>query len=216
MKRKLILILSGVIITVGLISPLNAYGYPSGYWTYKYIDGKLNRIFVSTDQNTNSSSDTNSNSDLIDNTPTPNAENASKPSDPTYSNDQLSADETKLINLINQERQKAGKETLQVSMELMNAARLKSQDMAVNKYFSHNSPTYGNVWDMLENLYISYRAAAENIAINGSVSKVHSAFMASSGHKTNILSSTYTHVGVGIAKRTNGTGIIITEIFAKK
>jgi uncharacterized protein YkwD len=45
---------------------------------------------------------------------------------------------------------------------------------------------------------IGYRAAGENIAKAGSVTQAESLFMQSSGHRANILSSTYTQVGIGI------------------
>ena len=39
----------------------------------------------------------------------------------------------------------------------------EAEDMAKNRYFSHNSPTYGSAFDMLKNQGISYRTAGENI-----------------------------------------------------
>ena len=65
-------------------------------------------------------------------------------------------------------------------------------------YFSHTSPTYGSPFDMMKNYGIHYRAAGENIAQGQtSAQQVMNAWMNSSGHRANILNSSYTHIGVG-------------------
>ena len=73
-------------------------------------------------------------------------------------------------------------------------------DMRDKKYFSHTSPTYGSPFDMMKNFGISYRSAAENIAAGQTTPQaVVQAWMNSSGHRANIL-STNTCIGVGYAK----------------
>ena len=47
----------------------------------------------------------------------------------------------------------------------MNSARAKSTDMASNNYFSHTSPTYGSPFDQMKAIGVSYKSAAENIAM---------------------------------------------------
>ena len=77
--------------------------------------------------------------------------------------------------------------------------------MAKNRYFSHNSPTYGSAFDMMNNYGISYRAAGENIAKGQkSAQSVMNGWMNSSGHRANILKSNYTQLGVGYALDSNG------------
>ncbi len=41
---------------------------------------------------------------------------------------------------------------------------------------------------------------AENVGYGGSVEQVHSLFMGSSGHRTNILNPTYSQVGIGVVR----------------
>ncbi len=114
--------------------------------------------------------------------------------------------EQEMINYINQARSNAGLPPLQVNSRLTDAARAKSRDMAVNNYFSHNSPTYGSFTSLLSRYGVSYRAAAENIAwnSNGSVRSAHNSLMNSPGHRANILGSNYRQVGVGIHVRSDG------------
>ena len=70
--------------------------------------------------------------------------------------------------------------------------------MVTNKYFSHTSPTYGTPFQMIKNFGISYRTAGENIAYGQRTPQaVVNAWMNSSGHRANILNSSYTQIGVG-------------------
>jgi len=111
----------------------------------------------------------------------------------------LTADEQRMVQLVNQERQKAGLQPLQVDMRLVNVARIKAQDMIANGYFSHTSPTYGSPFDMMRSFGITdWRAAAENIAQNPSVDGAHQSFMNSPGHRNNILNPAFNKVGIGI------------------
>ncbi|MCF6411145.1 CAP domain-containing protein [Pseudalkalibacillus salsuginis] len=111
---------------------------------------------------------------------------------------QLTADEQKMVDLVNQERQKAGLAPLEVDPALTKMARAKSKDMIDNNYFSHNSPTYGSPFDMMKQFGITYNTAGENIAGNSSVEGAHTSLMNSDGHRKNILGSQYTKVGIGI------------------
>ena len=106
--------------------------------------------------------------------------------------------EQQVAVLVNEQRAANGLAPLALSEELSNAARAKSQDMHDNNYFSHTSPTYGSPFDMLKSFGISYRAAGENIAMGySSPEAVVNAWMNSAGHRANILSSSYTQIGVG-------------------
>ena len=67
-------------------------------------------------------------------------------------------------------------------------------------YFSHESPTYGTPFEMMQQLGISYRTAGENIAMGYSTAEaVVNAWMNSESHRANILNGTYTQIGVGEA-----------------
>jgi uncharacterized YkwD family protein len=109
----------------------------------------------------------------------------------------VSSMEQQVINLVNQERAKNGLSALSQDSALMNVAKLKSEDMKNNNYFSHTSPTYGSPFDMLKSFGISYKTAGENIAKGQKTAEaVVSAWMNSEGHRKNILNSAFTKIGV--------------------
>ncbi len=110
----------------------------------------------------------------------------------------LTNDEQEMIRLVNEARAQNNLSALKVEMEVTNVARIKSQDMIDNNYFSHNSPTYGSPFDMMKDFGIEYVRAGENIAGNQSVQSAHDALMNSPGHRKNILSPDFTHIGIGI------------------
>lgn len=106
--------------------------------------------------------------------------------------------ESEVIRLVNEIRAKNGLGTLTEDWELSRVARIKSQDMKDNKYFSHTSPVYGSPFEMMKNFGISYRSAAENIARGQATPQaVVNAWMNSSGHRANILNASYNKIGVG-------------------
>ena len=82
--------------------------------------------------------------------------------------------------------------------EVQRVVKIKAQDMVSNNYFSHTSPIYGSPFDMLNSFKVSYKSAAENIARNSSNSGAVTSWINSSGHKANILNSSYNYTGIGI------------------
>ena len=124
----------------------------------------------------------------------------------------MSSDESRILQLVNAERAKAGAKALSSSSDCTRLARMKSQDMADNNYFSHQSPTYGSPFDMLKSNNVSYMYAGENIAMNQSAEAAFRAWMNSEGHRKNILNPNFTELGVGIAPKGNGS-YIYTQLF---
>lgn len=112
--------------------------------------------------------------------------------------DPARAAEMEFFRLMNEERERAGRQPLVLDHRLQALARAKAEDMAVSGYFDHVSPTYGTVYDMLDDQGIGYRWAGENIARARSVLTAHEALMDSPGHRANILSAGYTHAGIGV------------------
>ena len=103
-----------------------------------------------------------------------------------------------MIRLVNQVRAENGLKALSPNWELSRVARYKSEDMARNGYFSHTSPTYGTPFQMIRAFGLSFRSAGENIAYGQRTpAAVVDAWMNSSGHRANILSASYTQIGVG-------------------
>jgi uncharacterized YkwD family protein len=123
-------------------------------------------------------------------------------------------DEALMVSLVNQARINAGLNPLQVDATLTQLARMKSQDILVNNYFAHTSPTYGSAFTMMKNAGVTYRVAGENLAKARDTAWAHQRLMASDGHRTNILYPDFTHIGVGIVKYEYG--VVVTELFIGK
>ena len=121
--------------------------------------------------------------------------------------------EREVVRLVNEIRAKNGLKELTEDWELSRVARYKSQDMKDNNYFSHTSPVYGSPFNMIKNFGISYKSAAENIAKGQKTPQaVVDAWMNSSGHRANILNSTYTKIGVGYV----ASGNYWTQMFIRQ
>jgi len=115
------------------------------------------------------------------------------------------------VDMINQERLAAGLNPVKADLRLTAVGRAKANDMKVNNYFSHTSPTYGSPWAMMQQVGISVRWAGENISGNKSVAGSMAALMQSPGHRANILDPRFTHVGVGIAYGTAYGNLYVQE-----
>lgn len=108
--------------------------------------------------------------------------------------------------MVNTERAKVGLSPLALNLQLSTMARSKSQDMIDKGYFSHQSPTYGSPFDMMKSFGFTYMSAGENIAEGQpTATEVMNSWMNSAGHKANILNKSYTEIGVGLAKKSDGT-----------
>ena len=106
--------------------------------------------------------------------------------------------EAEVIRLVNDIRKQNGLSPLTANWELSRVARYKSQDMVDNRYFAHNSPTYGTPFEMMRAFGLSFRTAGENIAYGyATPQKVVDGWMNSSGHRANILNASYKQIGVG-------------------
>jgi uncharacterized YkwD family protein len=117
----------------------------------------------------------------------------------------FSAYQQEVLNIVNKERAAKGLSALKFNAELSKVATTKSQDMIDKGYFAHNSPTYGSPFDMMKQFGITYKTAGENIAMGQKTpQEVMTAWMNSEGHRKNILNSSFTEIGIGIAKDKSG------------
>lgn len=111
---------------------------------------------------------------------------------------QSNAFELEVFRLVNLERTSRGIAALTLNARLAELARLKSEDMRDNNYFSHTSPTYGTPLEMLKRFGVAHRAYAENIAAGQPTpAAVVNTWMNSPGHRANILDPRFTDTGVG-------------------
>ena len=127
----------------------------------------------------------------------------------------MTSDEQTIFDLVNEARRNAGLSELKLDKELLKVARIKSQDMVDNNYFSHTSPTYGTPFQMLKSFGISYKSAGENIAGYATAKAAFDGWMNSSGHKANILNSLYNYTGIGVVSSPK-YGLMLTQEFIGK
>lgn len=108
-----------------------------------------------------------------------------------------------VFDLVNQEREAEGLSPLEWDDTLAECAALRAEELT--ETFSHNRPD-GSHWSTLyEELGGEDTYRGENIAMGyASPKQVMNGWMNSSGHRANILRSTYTKIGVGCYSQ-NGT-----------
>jgi len=142
------------------------------------------------------------------------AERISLPVYPTESELKAdAADEESMLNLVNQERAKAGVGNVTGDAGITAAARAHSKDMFLRRYFSHINPEGQSAGDRLEKAGIAFTVAGENIAYAPDLATAHTGLMNSPGHRQNILDPAFRRVGIGIMS-TDTWGIMVTQDFA--
>ena len=131
-----------------------------------------------------------------------------------YTTGSITAQEENAFLLLNQDRAANGLSALTLDPSLCALARLKSQDMNANHYFAHTSPTLGSAAEMLRSHGYAFTSVGENIAHHATVAKAQAAFMSSTGHRTNILGSQWTKVGIGVCSDSQGY-VYVTQLFVR-
>lgn len=118
-----------------------------------------------------------------------------------------------VIELVNKERQAAGKPALKADDELNKIAAVRAKE--ISEKFSHIRPDGTQCFTAYDDAGYRYVAAAENIAYNynDSADDIMDIWMNSSGHKANILSDDVTNIGVGYYEA--GGRYYWVQVFAK-
>lgn len=105
-----------------------------------------------------------------------------------------------VISYTEQARTDEGGGALKENDALDAAAQAKAEDMAAKGYFSHIDPAGEEPWAWIERAGYDYVYAGENLAVRFNESKdVVDAWMASPGHRANIVKPQYREIGVGVA-----------------
>lgn len=128
-------------------------------------------------------------------------------SNDTELNFTLDTGRTKLLNLINQARQKAGLKAVVLDSELNNLAQLHSQDMLTRNFFGHINPDGLSPDDRRKKLNIA-TSVGENLAKSNTLIYANNGLMQSAIHRENILDPTWARVGLGIVK--DATNYLLT------
>lgn len=108
---------------------------------------------------------------------------------------------SQLVSLTNQKREERGLPPLDLDEKLSKAALQKASDMIYKNYWAHNAPDGTTPWVFIKDSGYEYVYAGENLARGfTNSSDVLAAWMASSTHRENLLSSNYSNVGFAVKK----------------
>lgn len=120
----------------------------------------------------------------------------------------------KVLSLVNAERAKQGLSALTLDQNLSAVAYAHSKDMAQRNFFSHTNPDGQSPFDRMKANGISYKTAAENIAVGqSSPEQVVSSWMNSEGHRKNILNGNFNKMGIGLYETQSGYRYYWTQCF---
>jgi len=106
--------------------------------------------------------------------------------------------EKQMLDLVNQERQKAGLNPLAPDPELTEVARKHSADMFARGYFAHDTPEGKSPFDRMHDAGVRFLTAGENLALAPTLPVAHNGLMNSPGHRANILRPQFGRVGIGV------------------
>jgi len=124
----------------------------------------------------------------------------------------------RVLDLTNAEREKAGLAPLTASPELQDAAQSYSQVLASTGCFEHTCGSVPNFADRDGQAgYTGWTALGENIAAGYPTPEaVVAGWMASPGHRANILSPNFTELGVGLTSADNRFGTYWAQEFGAR
>jgi uncharacterized protein YkwD len=109
-----------------------------------------------------------------------------------------------VVNLVNQERAKAGLSPVTADSTIQAAAQVRAKETEVS--FSHTRPDGSSFSTALTQQGVQFRGSGENIAWGQrSPEEVMNGWMNSPGHRANILNANYTKIGVGYYQNGSGT-----------
>jgi uncharacterized protein YkwD len=133
----------------------------------------------------------------------------------------VSPEETRILELVNQARKKAGLVELKLSARLAVAARGHSYDMALRHYFAHESADGVSPEQRIRGSGIAYAEMGENIYMEdypnreGMPERAIEGWLGSPGHRKNMLSPKFTASGVGTARAADGS-TYVTQDFIRE
>ena len=112
--------------------------------------------------------------------------------------------ERAFVRKMNQARVAAGRSKLRLDPEISKVSKVHTRAMAKNDSLYHTSSS------VLGKRVTNWILLGENVGVGGTVSSLHSAFMASPAHKANILLSSFRHVGVGVVQSGDRLWVTVT------
>lgn len=114
--------------------------------------------------------------------------------------------------LLAEDRARFGLTPLVRDVRLDAVAQAHSDDMQAHQFVGHVSPRTGGPGDRIKRAGWKAAMSGENVALNRSLWDAEAGLLRSLGHRRNILSRQFTHIGVGVARR--GPNWYVTQLFA--
>jgi uncharacterized protein YkwD len=119
--------------------------------------------------------------------------------DRDYSQTRLDAERAR--ELVNAYRKEKGLKPLKLNIELSNAAKAHSKDLAKWDRISHYGSDGSNPWDRVKRSGYNARLAAENVGTGqGNIEEVFKGWQESPGHNKNLLLSDAEHMGIALVQ----------------
>ena len=112
----------------------------------------------------------------------------------------ISSAEKRIFEELNHERASHGLSALQWDDHAAGAARAHAQLLAENGKLSHQFPEEATLPERIGVTGARFTVSAENVASTEFIEDVHPALMGSGGHRANILSTSYSAVGIGVVE----------------
>lgn len=133
---------------------------------------------------------------------TPPSEDANTPENKPEADKELTFAE-QVVELVNQERTKAGLNAVTLDQNIASAALVRAKEIETS--FSHTRPNGSKFSTALTEQGVTFKGAGENIAWGQkSPEAVMQAWMNSEGHRANILNKNFTKIGVGYYQNAAG------------
>jgi uncharacterized protein YkwD len=126
------------------------------------------------------------------------------------------AAEKEMLELVNRDRRAAGLPPVALDPRLGDVARAHSREMAEGDNVFHVSPRTGSALDRVHRAGLTPELVLENVGRAYSADEAERGFLASPGHRGNIVEPRATRLGVGIAfgKQVTGTSpMFVTQLF---
>lgn len=120
--------------------------------------------------------------------------------------------EARMLEMVNEERQRHGLRPLRADPALVPVARSHSQDMLARGYFSHHSPEGRTPFDRMRAADVRFLTAGENLAMARTLPMAHQGLMNSPGHRANILRPSFGRLGIGVMDA-GRHGLMVTQAF---
>lgn len=118
-----------------------------------------------------------------------------------------------MLESVNAQRKKAGLPALTLNEEICKAAQVRAKECKEN--YSHTRPNKQSCKTAMDEQGVEYSWWGENInEKQKTVASAMKSWMASDGHKANILNKNFTQIGFGRAKGSDGSYYWV-QLFAK-